>query len=96
MKLAVTIVPGHMQFTRMPSLARLFDRFFVTLLNAAFEAVYATIRGFCRWIECADNVTMRAHSAARSIGSAARIDRTPDIVPSANAASHCASSISSK
>ena len=39
---------------------------------------------------------MRAQSAARSIGSAARIDRTPDMVPSANAASHCASSISSK
>jgi hypothetical protein len=38
-KLAVTIVPGHTQFTRMPSLARLFDRFLVTLLSAAFEAV---------------------------------------------------------
>ncbi len=54
------------------------------------------MRGFWRWIECADSVTMRAHAAARSIGNAARIDRTPDMVPKANAASHCPSSISSK
>src|SRR5215213_10901131 len=39
---------------------------------------------------------MRAQSAARSMGSAARIERTPDMVPSAKAASHSASSISSK
>ena len=38
-KLAVTMVPGHTQLTRMPSLARLFDRFFVTLDSAAFDAV---------------------------------------------------------
>ena len=30
-KLAVTMVPGHTQLTRMPSLARLFDKFLVTL-----------------------------------------------------------------
>lgn len=39
---------------------------------------------------------MRAQSAARSNGKAARIDRTPDMVPSVNAASQAASSISSK
>jgi hypothetical protein len=39
-------------------------------------------------MECADNVTMRAHSAARNKGRAARMDRTADMVPSANAASH--------
>jgi hypothetical protein len=33
------------------------------------------------------------HAAARSM---ARIDRTPDMVPNPNAASHCPSSISSK
>jgi hypothetical protein len=38
-KLAVTIVPGHTQLTRMPSLARLLDRFLVTLAKAAFDAV---------------------------------------------------------
>jgi hypothetical protein len=47
-KLAVTMVPGHTQLTRIPSVARLFDKFLVTLLSAAFDAVYATMRGFCR------------------------------------------------
>src|SRR5271165_7597682 len=47
-------------------------------------------------MECADNVTMRAQSAARSMGNAARIERTPDIVPRAKAASHSVSSICSK
>src|SRR5271157_934129 len=39
---------------------------------------------------------MRAQSADRSNGNEARIDRTADIVPSANASSHCVSSICSK
>src|SRR6478735_1136945 len=47
-------------------------------------------------MECADSVTMRAQSAARSRGNAARMERTPDMVPSVNAASHSESSICSK
>src|SRR5271166_990420 len=39
---------------------------------------------------------MRAQSADRSNGNEGRIDRTADIVPSANASSHCVSSICSK
>ena len=46
-KLAVTMTcPGTPQPS--PSSARSFDRFFVMLLNAAFDAVSATILGFCR------------------------------------------------
>jgi hypothetical protein len=33
------MMPGHTQFTKMPSVARLFDRFLVTLDSAAFDAV---------------------------------------------------------
>ena len=39
MKLAVTIVPGLMVFTRIPSGARLLARFFDRLATAAFDAV---------------------------------------------------------
>ena len=39
------------------------------------------MRGFCRWMECADKVTMRAHSAERSSGNEARIDRTAEHRP---------------
>ena len=39
MKLAVTIVPGLIVFTRIPSAARLLARFFDTLATAAFDAV---------------------------------------------------------
>src|SRR5947209_20590351 len=39
---------------------------------------------------------MRAQSAARSIGNAARTERTPDIVPSVKVASQSLSSICSK
>jgi len=42
-KLAVTMAPGHTQLTRMPSLARLLDRFSVMLASAALDAVYATM-----------------------------------------------------
>src|SRR6476620_8704857 len=47
-------------------------------------------------MECADRVTIRAQSEARSMGNAARMERTPDMVPSVNAASHSVSSICSK
>src|SRR5437868_10714547 len=81
-KLAVTIVPGLIVFTRIPSAARLLARFFETLATAALDAVYATIRGFWRWIEWAAKLTTRAHSAARRSGNAARVHRTAAIKPS--------------
>src|ERR1700735_1318468 len=90
-KLAVTMVPGHTLVTRIPSLARLFDRFLVTLDRAAFDAVEAPMRGFCGWMNWAEKVTMRAQSAARSIGNAARIVRTPAMVPNVKAVAHSAS-----
>ena len=95
-KLAVTMVPGQTQFSRMPSLARLFRE---VLGDAAQRRLRRGV-GDDTWVLTPDRVcgqvTMRARSAARSIDNAARIERMPDMVPKANAASHSASDISSK
>src|SRR5438552_13032277 len=45
------------------------ERFLLTLVIAAFEAVYAMSPGVCRLVECADTITIRPHSAARSMRS---------------------------
>src|SRR6478672_2055062 len=50
----------------------------------------------CRCVECAEKSTMRAHSARRSSGSAARTQRTIPMAPSSTAASHCSSVSCSK
>src|SRR6476660_8030560 len=47
-------------------------------------------------MDCAEQVTIGVQSEARSMGNAARMERTPDMVPSVNAASHSVSSICSK
>ncbi len=49
----------------MPSAASDRERFFVRLVRAAFDAVYAMSSADCRLVECAETLTMRAHSAAR-------------------------------
>ena len=64
--------PGDTVFTRMPSAASDSDRFFVMLVSAAFDAVYATRSGDCRLVEWADTFTMRAH-----VGGAQQRQRGP-------------------
>src|SRR6266700_4967406 len=76
----VTNAPGETVLTRISSFARDCERFFVTLVTIAFAAVYATRAGVWRFVEIAETFTIRAHSAARSNGSAARTQR---IIPSA-------------
>ena len=87
--------PGLTVLTRMPSGASELARFFDTLDSAAFDAVYATSKGLWRWIEWAEKLTIRAHSAARSSGRAARTQRTAAISPSSKAASQSSSARSS-
>src|SRR5439155_10362853 len=83
--------PGETVFTRISSGASESDRFLLTLVIAAFDAVYATSPGDCRFVECAEMLTIRAHSAARSIGRQARTQRTGLIVPISNVAAHSSS-----
>src|SRR5262245_48707032 len=78
--------PGDTVFTRIPSDASPSERFFDRLVIADFAAVYAMRSGDCRLVECADTLTIRAHSASRSKGSAARMHRTADIAPMSNVA----------
>src|SRR5262245_58977375 len=78
--------PGDTVFTRIPSGANPKDRFFDRLVIADFAAVYAINPGDCRFVECADTFTIRAQSASRSIGNAARMHRTADIAPMSNVA----------
>src|SRR6185312_12462351 len=73
---SVMNVPGETVLTRMPSGASVWDRFLVILVNAALAAVYAISLGDCRCTEWAEMLTIRAQSAARSSGSAARQVRT--------------------
>ena len=96
MNAAVTIVPGLTVLTRIPSGASDFARFFVMLVRAAFDAVYATIMGLWRWMECAEILTMRAHSPLRNNGRAARTVRTAVRVPVSNTPTQPSSSRSSK
>src|SRR5262249_9996807 len=88
--------PGDTVFTRIPSDARPSDRFFDRLVIADFAAVYAMRDGDCRFVECADTFTMRAHSASRNNGNAARMQRTADIAPMSKVAIHSSSSSASK
>src|SRR5437879_12135502 len=88
--------PGDTVFTRIPSGASDCERFLLKLVSAAFAAVYATKPVDCRFVEWADTLTMRAHSAARSSGRAPRTQRTADIVPMSNVAAHSSSLVVSK
>src|ERR1700679_1525437 len=52
------------------------ERFLVRLVSAFLAAVYATSEADCLFVDMAETLTMRAHSAFLSSGNAARIART--------------------
>src|SRR5262245_11616423 len=75
--------------------ASVLARFFEMLVSADFAAVYETNPGACRFVECAETLTMRAQAAFRRSGSAARMQRTAAIAPMLKCAKK-SSSVSSK
>src|ERR1700722_2648611 len=83
------MLPGDTTLTRISSLASSSDKFLETLVNAALAAVYAGRMTLWRCVECAEKLTIRAHSAFRSSGRAARTQRTMPITPSSKAWLHC-------
>ena len=82
------MLPGETTLTRISSLASSSDRFFETLVSIDLAAVYAGSMTLCRCVECAEKLTIRAHCALRSSGSAARTQRTMPITPSSTAWRH--------
>src|SRR5882757_2216361 len=90
------MLPGDTTLTRISSLASSSDKFLETLVNAALAAVYAGRITLFHCVETAEKLTIRAHSALRSSGRAARTQRTMPITPSSKAWLHCSSLKSSK
>jgi hypothetical protein len=78
------------------SLASNSERFFDTLFTMTLAAVYAGSMTLCRWVECAEKLTTRAHSARRSRGSAERTQCTIPITPWSMAVRHWSSVSCSK